>query len=112
MSSVRKQDHALQDDDSQVIELKRVIEIGQYKDGATDRDMNVYWTEFSTKLELFKSKFDEWICTRPDDLRVIHNEMNHFIEKVNGRVPIFFQNFLSTLEFSDGDGLAPETKAT
>jgi len=63
------------------IELKNIMEMGKLKNEVVDRDINQYWAEFQSEKTLFESKFDELICTKPEELRAIHHEMDIFIQK-------------------------------
>jgi len=63
------------------IELKNIMEMGKLKNEVVDRDINQYWAEFQSEKTLFESKFDELICTKPEELREIHHEMDIFIQK-------------------------------
>ena len=65
-----------------MIELKNVMEMGKLKNEVADRDINQYWAEFLRQKILFQSEFDELICTKPEELREIHHEMDIFIQKV------------------------------
>ena len=65
-----------------VLVLNRDIELGQSKDAGTDRDLHEWWDEFKEQKELFDSLFDEKICTEPELLEEIHNEMVRLHEKV------------------------------
>ena len=58
------------------------MEMGKLKNEVVDRDLNQYWAEFQSEKTLFESKFDELICTKPEELRAIHHEMDIFIQKV------------------------------
>ena len=58
------------------------MEMGKLKNEAADRDINQYWAEYNRNMELFNSQFEELICTKPEELRAIHSEMDHFIQKV------------------------------
>ena len=65
-----------------MIELKNIMEMGKLKNEAADRDINQYWAEFQRQKTLFESEFDDLICTKPEELREIHHEMDIFIQRV------------------------------
>ena len=73
----------LQNEKSRVNDLEETIEMGKAQSYTADRDLHEYWSEFDAKRELFDSTFDDLICTKPEDLREIHNEMNISIQKVS-----------------------------
>jgi len=65
-----------------VLALNRDIELGQSKDAGTDRDLHQWWDEFRELKELFESHFDDLICTAPEELEDIHNELVRLHEKM------------------------------
>ena len=65
------------------MELRRTIENGKSKNYVVDRDIHQYWAGFDNKADMFNSSFDALICTKPEELRTTHSEMDHFIQKVH-----------------------------
>jgi len=65
-----------------VLALNRDIELGQSKDAEIDRSLHEWWDEFRTQKELFDSEFDEKICTAPEELELLHNELVHLHEEM------------------------------
>jgi len=65
-----------------VLVLNRDIELGLSKDAGTNRDLHQWWDEFRELKELFESQFDDLICTAPEELKEIHDEIVLLHEKM------------------------------
>jgi len=65
-----------------VLVLNRNIELGQSQDAETNRDLHQWWEEFRQQKKLFESLFEEKICTAPEELQAIHDEMSRLHEKM------------------------------
>jgi len=100
-----------------VLALNRDIELGQSKDAATDRDLHQWWDEFRELKDLFESHFDDLICTAPEELEDIHDELVHLHEEMKLawdlkqeqlseiKVILYAVNYTDTGLANTGDGL-------
>jgi len=62
--------------------LNRKISAGKFRHFETDRDMHQFWDQYRELKKHFDAVFDELICTDPDQLQEIHNEMERLVEEV------------------------------
>ena len=72
-----------QDVTSRAAALERTIEFGKSLNQVTDRDMHDDWAEFRKQKKLFDDKFEEWVCTSPEKLQEILDELERLSQKVN-----------------------------
>ena len=74
----------LQDEgDDRVITLRNVIETEKSTNDETDRHMHLSWDTFRQLKSEYESLFDALICTDPDRLRDMHEEMDRLSKEVN-----------------------------
>jgi len=69
-------------DERMVTLLKKTIELGKYKKDVTDRDMYKNWDEFNNKMETFRQKFNQSICTKPEKLESLRAKMGELVKEV------------------------------
>jgi len=62
--------------------LNKNIEFGKSKSAASDRDMHQLWDEYRQQKNMFELLFDKFICTSPEKLRTVHDEMQRLSKKV------------------------------
>ena len=93
--------------------MNRNIELGQSKDAETNRDLHQWWEEFRQQKKLFESLFEEKICTAPEELQAIHDEMHSLYDKVLNECMVFLFVPIHPLYFTkDANSLGFETRAT
>jgi len=68
--------------EDRTIILNKVIENGKSSNVETDRHMHLDWDRFRQLKSEYDSKFDELICTDPDQLRDMHRELDELSKKV------------------------------
>jgi len=74
--------HKIMDGNDRVITLSNVIETGKSSNVETDRHMHLSWDEFRRVKSEYESLFDELICTDPDHLRGMHEELDRLSKEV------------------------------
>jgi len=62
--------------------LNRKINAGKFKHYETDRDMHKTWDQYRELKQHFDSVFEDWICTTPEKLQEIHDEMERLAKEV------------------------------
>ena len=68
--------------------LNRKINAGKFKHYETDRDMHKTWDHYRELKQHFDSVFEDWICTTPEKLQEIHDEMERLAKEVS-RILLF-----------------------
>ena len=63
--------------------LNRKIDAGKSKHSVTDRDMHVLWDQYRELKQHFDAIFDEWICSSPEQLQEIHDELERLVKEVS-----------------------------
>ena len=59
-----------------------MIETGKSSNDVTDRHMHLSWDSFRQLKSEYESLFDELICTDPDRLRGMHEELDRLSKEV------------------------------
>jgi len=72
----------LRHEDARTITLNHVIETSKSSNIETDRHMHLSWDEFRDLKNTYDSKFDELICTDPDQLRAMHADLDRLSKEV------------------------------
>ena len=62
--------------------LERNIDQGKSIKEAADRNLQMFHTAFHSAQEKFESFFDALICSAPDKLKELYDEMDNLIKKV------------------------------
>ena len=65
-----------------MLALNRKIDAGKSRHIETDNDMHHYWDHYRDLKRQFDSVFDDLICTEPEKLQEIHDEMEDLVKKV------------------------------
>lgn len=73
----------MQDVSTRAIALEKTMEFGISLNEVTDRDMHDDWAKFKELKKQFDDKFEEWICTSPEKLKKILDEMERLHTKVS-----------------------------
>jgi len=67
---------------TRLLALNRKIDAGKSRQIETDLDMHQYWDLYRDLKQQFDSVFDDLICTEPEKLQEIHDEMEDLVKKV------------------------------
>ena len=72
----------LQGEADRLITLERSIDVGKSVHDAAERDLQKFHAAFHSAYEQFTNLFDALICSAPDRLKEIYDEMEKLIKKV------------------------------
>ena len=72
----------LQDLSSQALALEKTMEYGKSVNEATDRDKHDNWA-FRAMKKTFDEKYEEWVCTTPEKLKALIDEMEKLSNEVS-----------------------------
>jgi len=67
---------------ARLVVLNRKIDAGKSRHFETDRDMHKYWDQYRDLKQHFDSVFEDLICTEPEKLQEIHDEMERLVKEV------------------------------
>ena len=73
----------LQGETDRLINLERNIDQGKSLQDAAERDLHKFWDAFRSAKTQFENFFDSLICSAPDQLKTIWEEMKKLAEKVS-----------------------------
>ena len=73
----------LQDEADRLIVLQRNIGQGKSMKNAAERNLQIFHAAFHDIQEKFDSFFDALICSAPEKIREMYNEMEKLIQKVS-----------------------------
>jgi len=82
VNSYAASQHKIRDEGDRVITLRNVIETEKSTNDETDRHMHLSWDNFRRLKSEYESLFDELICTDPDRLRGMHEELGRLSKEV------------------------------
>lgn len=72
----------IRSEDDRVLVLNQVIESSRSTNVETDRHMHLDWDSFRELKEEFDAKFEELICTDPDQLTTMQEELDRLSKRV------------------------------